>query len=126
MPKGRTDVRIEMQRVMADLSNSLFDTGKAVIKDAAKGPLYTVVMWLKENPNAKVEVSGHTDNVGSPAYNQDLSERRAKAVYDYFVASGVDASRLSYKGYGMEKPIADNATPEGRQQNRRVELNVIE
>ena len=120
------EVPVEIRKVMADLSNSLFDTGKAVIKDAAKGPLYTVVMWLKENPNAKVEVSGHTDNVGSPAYNQDLSERRAKAVYDYFVASGVDASRLSYKGYGMEKPIADNATPEGRQQNRRVELNVIE
>lgn len=120
------EVPVEIRKVMADLSNSLFDTGKAVIKDAAKGPLYTVVMWLKENPNAKVEVSGHTDNVGSPAYNQDLSERRAKAVYDYFVASGVDASRLSYAGYGMDRPIATNDTPEGRQQNRRVELNVIE
>ena len=120
------EVPVEIRKVMADLSNSLFDTGKAVIKDAAKGPLYTVVMWLKENPNAKVEVSGHTDNVGSAAYNQDLSERRAKAVYDYFVASGVDASRLSYAGYGMDRPIATNDTPEGRQQNRRVELNVIE
>ena len=120
------EVPVEIQKVMADLSNSLFDTGKAIIKDQAKGPLYTVVMWLKENPAAKVEVSGHTDNVGGAAYNQKLSEARAKAVYDYFVASGVSADRLSYAGYGMDRPIAPNDTPEGRQQNRRVELNVIE
>ena len=120
------EVPVEIQKVMADLSNSLFDTGKAIIKDQAKGPLYTVVMWLKENPNAKVEVSGHTDNVGGAAYNQKLSEARAKAVYDYFIANGVNADRLSYAGYGMDRPIAPNDTPEGRQQNRRVELNVIE
>ncbi len=120
------EVPVEIQKVMADLSNSLFDTGKAIIKDQAKGPLYTVVMWLKENPNAKVEVSGHTDNVGGAAYNKKLSEARAKAVYDYFIANGVSADRLSYAGYGMDRPIAPNDTPEGRQQNRRVELNVIE
>ena len=120
------EVPVEIQKVMTDLSNSLFDTGKAIIKDQAKGPLYTVVMWLKENPNAKVEVSGHTDNVGGAAYNQKLSEARAKAVYDYFVANGVNADRLSYAGYGMERPIAPNDTPEGRQQNRRVELNLVE
>ncbi len=120
------EVPVEIKKVMTDLSNSLFDTGKAIIKDQAKGPLYTVVMWLKENPNAKVEVSGHTDNVGSAASNQKLSEARAKAVYDYFVANGVSAERLSYVGYGMNRPIAPNDTPEGRQQNRRVELNLVE
>lgn len=120
------EVPVEIRKVMTDLSNSLFDSGKAIIKDQAKGPLYTVVMWLKENPNAKVEVSGHTDNVGGAVYNQKLSEARAKAVYDYFVANGVSAERLSYAGYGMERPIAPNDTPEGRQQNRRVELNLVE
>ena len=73
-----------------------------------------------------MEVSGHTDNVGGAAYNKNLSEARAKAVYDYFIANGVSADRLSYAGYGMDRPIAPNDTPEGRQQNRRVELNVIE
>ena len=120
------EVPVEIQKVMADLSNSLFDTGKAIIKDDAKGPLYTVVMWLKANPDAKVEVSGHTDNVGGAVYNQKLSEARAKAVYEYFISKGVSAERLSYAGYGMDRPIATNDTPEGRQQNRRVELNVIE
>ncbi|MBP5397732.1 MAG: OmpA family protein [Bacteroidales bacterium] len=120
------EVPVEIQKVMADMSNSLFDTGKAIIKDDAKGPLYTVVMWLKANPDAKIEVSGHTDNVGGAAYNQKLSEARAKAVYEYFVSKGVNADRLSYAGYGMTRPIATNDTPEGREKNRRVELNVIE
>ena len=120
------EVPVEIQKVMADMSNSLFDTGKAIIKDDAKGPLYTVVMWLKANPDAKIEVSGHTDNVGGAVYNQKLSEARAKAVYEYFVSKGVNADRLSYAGYGMDRPIATNDTPEGREKNRRVELNVIQ
>ncbi|MBO7397151.1 MAG: OmpA family protein [Bacteroidales bacterium] len=120
------EVPVEIQKTMADLSNTMFDFNKSEIKEAAKGPLNTVVAWLQENPNVKVEISGHTDNKGSAAYNQRLSEARAKAVYDYFVSQGVDKFRLAYAGYGMDKPIATNATEEGRQRNRRVELNIVE
>lgn len=120
------EIPVEIQKTMADLSNTMFDFNKSVIKEAAKGPLNSVVRWLKENPKVKVEISGHTDSVGSASYNQKLSEARAKAVYDYFVSQGVDKFRLAYAGYGKERPIASNDTEEGRAQNRRVELNIIE
>ncbi len=120
------EIPVEIQKTMADLSNTMFDFNKSVIKEAAKGPLNSVVKWLQENPEVKVEISGHTDSVGSAAYNQKLSEARAKAVYDYFVSQGVDKFRLAYAGYGKEKPIATNETEEGRAQNRRVELNIIQ
>jgi outer membrane protein OmpA-like peptidoglycan-associated protein len=84
-----------------------------------------VTAWLKDNPNINVEIDGHTDSYGSDAYNQKLSENRAKSVYDYFANHGVDAQRLSYKGYGESQPIADNATAAGRKQNRRVELKIV-
>ena len=111
---------------MADLSNTMFDFDKSVIKEVAKGPLNKVVAWLQENPEVKVEISGHTDSKGSDEYNQRLSEARAKAVYEYFIAQGVDKFRLAYAGYGESRPIATNDTEEGRQQNRRVELNIIQ
>ncbi|HEX6834356.1 MAG TPA: OmpA family protein [Rudaea sp.] len=80
---------------------------------------------LKRNPNIRVEVDGHTDSVGSDAYNQALSERRAKGVYDYLTSHGIDASRLDGpKGFGESQPIDTNDTAEGRQRNRRTELKV--
>ena len=80
---------------------------------------------LKRNPNIRVEVDGHTDSVGTDAYNQKLSERRAKGVYDYLTAHGIDASRLDGpKGFGESQPIDTNDTAEGRQRNRRTELKV--
>jgi len=80
---------------------------------------------LKRNPSVRVEVDGHTDSVGSDAYNQKLSERRAKGVYDYLIAHGIDASRLDGpKGFGESQPIDTNDTAEGRQRNRRTELKV--
>lgn len=77
---------------------------------------------LKANPNMKVELAGHTCSIGSEAYNQGLSERRAKSVYNYLVANGIDAGRMTTVGYGETRPIASNATEEGRSQNRRVEV----
>jgi OOP family OmpA-OmpF porin len=78
---------------------------------------------LKRNPEIKVEVDGHTDSKGTDAYNQKLSERRAKGVYDYLIAHGVSDSQITgSKGFGESQPIATNDTAEGRQQNRRVEL----
>ena len=80
---------------------------------------------LKRNPSVRVEVDGHTDSVGSDAYNQKLSERRAKGVYDYLIAHGIEASRLDGpKGFGESQPIDTNDTAEGRQRNRRTELKV--
>ena len=80
---------------------------------------------LKRNPNIRVEVDGHTDSVGSDAYNQKLSERRAKGVYDYLLAHGIEASRVDGpKGFGEAQPIDTNDTAEGRQRNRRTELKV--
>jgi len=83
------------------------------------------VDYLNTNPNLKIEIGGHTDNVGSKAYNKTLSENRAKSVYTYLISKGIDKDRLSYKGYDFSIPIADNATEEGRALNRRTEFKVI-
>lgn len=99
-----------------------FDSGKATIKPDSKSVIDEVVKALQSQPDLKVKVEGHTDNVGNEAANQQLSEDRAKAVMEAVVAAGVDPSRLSSAGFGMSKPIADNNTEEGRAQNRRVEL----
>jgi outer membrane protein OmpA-like peptidoglycan-associated protein len=79
---------------------------------------------LQRYPDYKMRISGHTDSVGSAASNQELSERRAKACYDYLVAKGIDPERLSYEGFGESQPIADNRYREGREQNRRVEFDI--
>jgi outer membrane protein OmpA-like peptidoglycan-associated protein len=99
-----------------------FDTGKATIKPESKPIIEQIVQMLKDNPDLEVSVEGHTDNVGSPKSNKTLSDNRANAVVKAIVAQGIDAKRLSAAGHGQEKPIADNATEEGRAKNRRVEL----
>ena len=85
----------------------------------------TLVELLEKNPALKIELGGHTDNVGRPEDNQRLSEQRAKAVYDYIVGKGVAANRLTYKGYGETQPVATNDTEEGRGENRRTEIKVL-
>lgn len=77
---------------------------------------------MKSNPELKLSVEGHTDNVGTPASNKTLSEARAKSVVSALVGQGIAADRLSPVGYGKDKPVADNGTEEGRAKNRRVEL----
>jgi len=103
-----------------------FDTDKSDIKPMYYGLLDDVVAILKRNPGLRVEVQGHTDNVGSAEYNQDLSAKRAQAVMEYLAGKGIDSSRLSYEGYGLTMPSATNDTPEGRSMNRRVELKPIQ
>ena len=85
-----------------------------------------VAAALRADPSIRVEVAGHTDNVGRRAANQTLSEARARTVRDYLIGSGIAAERVTARGYGMAQPIASNATPEGRAQNRRVELKRID
>ena len=107
------------------LNNIFFETNKATIKPESEGELELLANLLIENPTIRLEISGHTDNVGSYRANQKLSEARAKSVVEYLVAKGVGSSRLEYKGYAFNQPVADNNTPEGRAQNRRVEFKVI-
>ena len=103
----------------------LFDTGKSSIKPQSEKVLADIVAILKEYPNAKFTVEGHTDSVGSEKTNQSLSEARALSVKEYLVANGVDEFRLSSKGYGESKPIDSNKTAAGRANNRRVEINLV-
>jgi outer membrane protein OmpA-like peptidoglycan-associated protein len=99
-----------------------FDTGKSVVKPESQPIIEQIVQMLKSNPDLKIGVEGHTDNVGTPASNKTLSEARAKSVVSSIVAQGITAERLSPAGYGQDKPIGDNNTEEGRAKNRRVEL----
>ena len=99
-----------------------FDTGKSTIKEETFPALDEVVAVLKNNPSLKVEIEGHTDNVGSKSFNQKLSESRARAVMAYLTKKGIETERLSSAGYGLSRPIAPNNTHEGRSRNRRVEL----
>jgi OOP family OmpA-OmpF porin len=102
-----------------------FDFDKADIKPEFHDEIKKVSDFLKEYPQATAVIEGHTDSKGKVAYNQKLSERRAKAVMKNLVDEfGIAAKRLSYKGYGETQPVADNATEEGRQQNRRVVANI--
>src|SRR5207237_731906 len=103
-------------------ADTYFDFDKATLKPEGKQKLAEVVRELKANPNIRVLVEGHTDSIGSDAYNQRLSERRAKAVADYMESEGITASRITTKGWGKTKPVASNKTKEGRAQNRRVEI----
>ncbi len=119
------EIPVEIQQTMRDLSSTLFEFNKFNLGEKARGYLDEIVDWLVANPKVNVEIGGHTDGIGSQEYNQKLSENRAKTVYNYFVEHGVNKNRLSYKGYGKSEPIADNSTEAGRQQNRRVELKII-
>jgi len=102
-----------------------FETAKAVIKGESFQILNDIVLIMKENPEYNLEINGHTDAVGTAEYNQDLSQRRAFAVVQYLTDKGVDAKRMTAKGFGEAVPVADNETAEGRTLNRRVEFKVV-
>ena len=104
------------------LSDVLFDTGQATLKAGADRDLDRLAQALKDNQNTRVKIEGYTDSVGSASYNQQLSERRAEAVAVALRMRGVPADRYDAEGLGKEYPVASNNTPEGRQQNRRVEI----
>lgn len=105
--------------------NVTFDTDSANIKPNFTEVLESVSLVLKEYPKTIIEVAGHTDSTGSEAYNQLLSERRAKAVGGFLRRQGIDDRRIVTRGYGEQYPVAGNDTPAGREQNRRVELTLV-
>ena len=108
------------------LKGVTFDTAKANIRKDVAAILDAVVPILEQNPSTKLEIQGYTDNKGSVESNQKLSERRAKSVMDYLVKKGIDKGRLTAKGFGISNPVATNDTPEGRTENRRVELSPVQ
>ena len=106
------------------LNNIFFDVNKFEIKTDSQVELDKLVQLLLENPNLKIEISGYTDNVGKPADNLLLSNNRAKAVVNYLLTKNIAPARLTFKGYGETKPVADNKTEAGRAMNRRTEMKV--
>lgn len=107
-------------------SGILFATNSSTLSDASKSALRNFATSLKANPDTYIKIVGYTDNTGKVDYNQVLSEKRAKSVYDYLmVDQGVSSDRMSYEGKGIHQPVADNSTVEGRSLNRRVEIIIM-
>lgn len=132
-PENPYEVRIELRPAVADnlprdeaivLRNVLFNTGSAELLPVSYPELDRLYELLTDLPDIKIEIGGHTDNVGSEAANLQLSEDRAKAVRQYLMERGIPAERLEYRGYGESDPTADNDTSAGRAENRRTEFRV--
>ena len=104
------------------LKNIHFDFDVFQFDESARVELHKIKEQLELNSKLALEIYGHTDNMGSDAYNQVLSKKRAKSICDYFVDSGIESSRITWFGHGSKKPVADNSTEQGRAQNRRVEF----
>ena len=107
------------------LKNIFFDTDQYELKPESRSELEKLILLLQSNGKIRIEISGHTDNAGTPLYNLTLSKNRAKAVFDYLVEHGISAGRLSYAGYGLTKPLDTNETEQGRANNRRTEFLVV-
>ncbi len=107
------------------LNNVFFEVDKFDLKEESKIELNKLVAFLKNNATLTIELGGHTDNTGLKLKNMELSNNRAKSVYQFLITNGIAASRLSYKGYGDTQPVADNKTEAGRKLNRRTEFKVI-
>jgi outer membrane protein OmpA-like peptidoglycan-associated protein len=108
------------------LNNIFFESDKFDLKPESTVELEKLLEFMEKNPSIKIEISGHTDNVGSTAYNIELSENRAKAVYDFLIEKNISPKRLQYKGYGESQAIDSNDTESGKANNRRTEFKIVE
>jgi OmpA-OmpF porin, OOP family len=108
------------------LEDCNFETGKANLEESAYTVLDELVAYLNRKDDERIELGGHTDNVGTAAKNLKLSEDRANTVRAYLLTKGIDPARVTAKGYGMSKPVASNTTAEGKAQNRRTEVKILE
>ncbi|MEO6232005.1 MAG: OmpA family protein [Ferruginibacter sp.] len=121
----KVDIQFEAPRSFV-LDNCTFESGKATLKPEAYNVLDDLVEYLKRKEDEKIEIGGHTDNVGKAEANRVLSTNRANSVRDYLISRGIAAERLTAKGYGMTEPVADNDSDEGRQTNRRTEVKILD
>lgn len=120
-----TNLRETSRGLVISLSDILFETARATLKPGAVQNINRIAAVLNQYPDYNISVEGHTDARGSDAYNQTLSENRARAVADALIAAGVPSSRIASKGFGESQPVASNETTAGMQQNRRVEVIVL-
>ena len=120
-----TNLQQTSRGLVISLSDILFDLNRATLKAGAEQNVRRIAAVLQQYPNHQISVEGHTDSLGTEAYNQRLSEERAASVRAALVAGGVDASRITSRGFGETQPVADNGTAAGRQRNRRVEVVVL-
>jgi OOP family OmpA-OmpF porin len=122
-------VNIELEKIrkgsIVVLNNIFFDLDKYELKEKSRAELAKIVRFMNSNPAVRIEVSGHTDNLGTSDYNLVLSQKRAQAVTTYLIDSGINRSRIIPKGYGASMPVGDNTTEDGRQLNRRIEFRII-
>jgi outer membrane protein OmpA-like peptidoglycan-associated protein len=107
------------------LNNLLFKYKSFKLKKSSKYELIRIINILNSNPRMVVEIGGHTDNIGSPEYNMELSNKRVGSVVKYLIKYGAEKKQIKAKGYGMTKPLAENTTEEGRKKNRRVEMKIL-
>jgi OmpA-OmpF porin, OOP family len=123
--KGCPEIKAETKKIFAQALRGIqFEAGKDIIKKTSNSILDKVVSVMRANPYYNLEINGHTDNQGIALKNLELSQKRAEAVRNYLIKGGVDASKLTAKGLGQSVPVASNATPAGREKNRRVEFKV--
>ncbi|MCC7466584.1 MAG: OmpA family protein [Saprospiraceae bacterium] len=121
----KPEVKADRQKLATAANAVQFESSKAILKDASYDILDEVVALMRKNPNYSLSISGYTDDVGDDEDNLKLSQDRAKACYDYLIFRGIKAERIRYAGFGEARPIASNDTAEGREQNRRVEFELI-
>lgn len=118
------EIIYEPERIFR-LENVYFDFGKSTLRPESYAALDQLAELMLLQPNIVIEIAGHTDNIGSPQSNMQLSQKRAESVRQYLLKKGISASRIIARGYGDTQPIADNSTETGRQLNRRTEVRII-
>ncbi len=123
--KMKLTIKFELPKTF-NLENVLFDTGKSTLKSSSYDELNELVEFMKLKNDLKIEVAGHTDDVGSDESNLILSQQRADAVRKYLISKGINAQRITAVGYGETQPVAYNDTEEGRKLNRRTEVRILE
>ena len=127
--RGEDERSIKLEKIEQGktivMDSIYFEIDRAYLKKESLDVLDKGIAILRRNPSMKIEVRGHTDSTGEKAHNQRLSERRADAVIEYMIKNGISPERLASVGFGAEKPIASNATEEGRKKNRRTEFYII-
>ncbi|MBA2244411.1 MAG: OmpA family protein, partial [Gemmatimonadetes bacterium] len=120
-----TEIRETERGLVVVLGQGLFASGQSALSPRAREEVRQIATVLTQFPEQRIAVEGHTDSVGSETANQRLSEQRAESVRAALIAEGIDPGRVEMVGYGQSRPIADNATADGRAQNRRVEIVIV-